>query len=401
MFKSKSLKTFVIAGLVQFSCALELLAQSGANGDVPGIRVEIEKEKHALHSPIGVKIRASQFPAGSSIAIFLSPLMPKGNAFPDGVWSPGCAGPLTASSINAVGKNVLEYRWDGRTTWHAPTDLPRRCTKVLAGKYQIIVHIYGEQDVPLVGRFRPPEPLARSDSETFEIVGMLDVTRVEQDLNNHIVSHVWETLELPNSSSLLHEVLVEKGELIEVGNGVYCMNKKIAFLYQGQIRACTSVPVVTPLGLRIPSGNYIKVRPYKTVSENVEHIWKNLFSARTAVVAPLLDELGLSFANEDQDRDHCQSQVGQIWCRGQVVYEQGKVTLLISVRDWKYLSDKDVWLYSFLSTGLRDAKLLFKDEAFACVEGTGKVLRIRSAAWGTTLHRKLGEAFRDDLFECG
>lgn len=401
MFKYKILKTFFIAGLIQFSCVLELFVQSGANGDVPGIRVEIEKEKHVLHSPIGIKVMASQFPAGSSIAILLSPLMPKRTAFPDGVWSPGCAGPLTASSISAVGNDVLEYRWDGRTTWHAPTDAPERCTKVLAGQYRIIVHLYDEQDVPLVGWFRPPEPLARSVSETFEIVGKLDVTRVELDLNNHIVSHVWETLELPNSSSLLHKALVEKGELIEVGNGVFCMNKKMPFLYQGQIRACTSVPVVTPLGLRIPRGNYINVRPHMTVSENVEHLWDNLLSARSAVAAPLLDELGLSFADADRERDHCQSRVGQKWCRGQVVYEQGKVELLISVRDWKYLSDEDVWLYSFLSSGFRDARLVFKDEAFACVEGTGKVLRIRSAAWGSTPHRKLGEAFRDNLLDCG
>ncbi len=327
--------------------------------------------------------------------------MPEGNVYPAGVWSPGCNGPLTATSIATPDEGALDFQWDGRTSWYAPSDVPERCKKVLAGQYRISVKLYGEQDVRLVGRYRPPEALATSVSEAFEIVGALDVSRVKHDLNGRIVSHIWEALELPNSSSVIHDAMAEKGEFSDEGYGIFCMNKEMPFLYEGFVRSCTSVPVVTPLGLRLPHGNYIDVRPRMMASKNVERMWANLLAARTFVATPLLEKLGLSLANKDREQDLCQSQFGRKWCRGRSVYAEGNVSLSISVRDWKYLPADNVWLFHFLTSGSRDHKLVFKENVFACVDGAGSVLGQKSAAWSSKPAGKFRETFRNGTLRCG
>lgn len=398
---TKTRKAIFVTSIFLFSVALNVFTQTLAAGQLPELHIELETKKIDLHSPVEIRVKTSHAPPDSSIALHLSPLMPVGNVYPTGVWSPGCNGPLTASSISTPVGGVLNYQWNGHTTWHAPSDAPERCRKVLAGQYQIIVKLYAKQELPLVGWYRPPEPLARSVSEVFEIVGALDVSRVKHDLNGRIVSHVWEALELPNSSSMIHDAMVEKGEFADEGHGVFCMNKEMPFLYEGFVRSCTSVPVVTPLGLRLPYENYIDVRPRMTVSKNVEHMWSNLLAARTAVATPLLDKLGLSFANEDQEQDLCQSQSGRKWCRGRIVYAKSNVRLLISVRDWKYLPANDVWLFHFLSSGSRDHKLVFKENVFACVDGVGKVLGQQSAAWGSKPADRIWHSFRNGTLHCG
>jgi|GEM_PF-5064055 len=397
----KILRAIFVASTFLFFVALNVFTQTLAAGQPTELYIELETKKNDLHSPVGIKVKASHAPSDSSIALHLSPLMPGGNVYPTGVWSPGCNGPLTASSITTPGGGVLNYQWNGHTTWQAPSDAPERCKKVLAGQYRVIAKLYREQDIPLVGWHRPPEPLAVSVSETFEIVGALDASRVKRDLNGRIVSHVWEALELPNSSSIIHDAMVEKGEFAEEGYGVFCMNKEMPFLYEGFVRACTNVPVVSALGLRLPYSNYINVRPRMTVSKNVGHMWANLFVARKAVATPLLDILGLSFANEDQEQDICQSQFGRKWCRGRIAYEKANVSLLVSVRDWKYLPTDDIWLFHFLTSGSMDHKLIFEENAFVCVNGAGEVLGQQTAARGSKTADRIWESFRADILHCG
>lgn len=366
------------------------------------IRVELEADSFAIGEEIKINVINERAPSGSSVVLWLWPVMP-GDVNERGYYSsPGCKGALTPVTLPFNPDETNTFYWSGLFTWWAPFDLPISCKNFSAGRFEIHAQFYRDKNVPVVGRSTRSQDTKLQQSATsrpFDLTGDIDMSRLKNKLNSRAVSFVWDLLQLPNSSDILQDALLNINELRDLGGGYYCLTKEIPLLFSGVVEACTAEPVVTPLGLRLPHGDYISVRGKGEATKNVEQFRNALVIARDAVSQPLLGRMGLSSSNRDRKRERCQSP-GQIWCRGTVAYTDEGSELMVSVQNWAVSENAELWLFHLQFHISEQYKTQSKGESFVCVNEDGKVLRIANAERGSNSAERLHEAFHNKTFAC-
>ncbi|MCK7612868.1 hypothetical protein [Roseibium sediminicola] len=369
---------FFVAGASTFGAAAR--TEKAEPGSGPEIKLEIIDGQFLLNAPITVRIFKHRIPPNSSVGIFLVPVMPENNPPIHGVWNPGCDGPLSRKTISLSGTGVQEFEWNGRATWWAPADGPMPCEDILPGRYLFQMYLYQEQDVPLVGMGRRAEPVQSAISLTFDLTGELDLSRIERDLNMRAVDLIQKNLELPNASDFVQAMYRSTGKLQDRNGGYFCQNKVVPLPHEGLVRACTTVPVLTELGLRLPYGEYVETRPIMRISRRAGAFRDVLLKARDAAAIPMLARLEMSVANEVGKGESCSISTTDPECHESFVYVKESSVLRATVENLFYQPERDDWAFLFKFEASKNGESLFEVESFVCVSGQGHVMQVSPIA---------------------
>lgn len=374
----------------------------GIDADPDGdIRIELEADSFSVGEKIKIHVYNELAPIGASVALWLSPVMPA-DYKERGYTVPGCYGALTPVTLPIVRDEANTFYWSGLFTWWAPYDVPIKCKHFSAGRFQIHAQFYRDNNALVVGRPTKSQNTRLQQSATsrpFDLTGDIDMSRLKEDLNDQAVRFVWELFELPNSGDLLQVALSDSNELNDLGGGYYCLTKEIPLLYSGVVEACTAEPVVTPLGLRLPHGDYISVRGMGELKSNVEE-FESISSAASRAVAELsLEEFDLTVDNLDEGSARCHSH-DRIFCRVAASYVSDNSELFITSRDWTILPEKELWLFHFETRASRGSETPHEGESFVCVDKNGEVFRIATALQGSSSAARLQASFHNKTFDC-
>ena len=388
----------LVAGFLTFGT--EARTEKVEAGSGPDIKVEVTGSQFRVNDQITIRIVKHRISPNSSVGIFLVPVMPENNPPIHGVWNPGCDGPLSSKTVSLNSTGVQEVEWSGRATWWAPVDSPMLCEDVLPGKYQFRVDLFRTQDVPLVGREQGVLPVRSAYSAPFRLRGEMDLSRIERDLNMRAVDFIQKKLEEPNASDFVQEMFRSKGKLQHRSGGYFCQYKVVPLPHEGLVRACTTVPVVTELGLRIPHGEYVETRPIIRISRRAGTLRAVLFKARSAAAFPLLTRLDLSLANEVDKGEGCSISTNDPQCRERVIFTKDASELLATVENLFYRPETDNWAFLFKFEAKKNDVSLFEVDSFVCVSGSGQVMQVLSTEHNPNKGRRKSDNVGSNGLDC-